>query len=85
MAPTIPTGATAPPLYSGPAGPVVPVQAGPSAAAEFSEPPPSYEESMADNVPVFNAQGPRDGYRPPPPAVTDVVSISKLISICDCG
>lgn len=72
------TGAAAPPIYSEPVGSVIPVQAGPSAAsADMNEPPPSYEDAMADNAPVMNAQGPRDGYRPPPPQA-DVVSSPEL-------
>jgi hypothetical protein len=67
---------TAAPPYAGPSGPAMPPQAGLSLTQDYVEPPPSYEDAMADNVPA-NAQGPRDGYRPPPPKMTDVWADEK--------
>jgi hypothetical protein len=44
---------------------------------EYVEPPPSYEDAMADSSRPIVAQGPRDGYRPPAPRMDDVWADEK--------
>ena len=44
---------------------------------DFIEPPPSYEDAMADGSRPIVAQGPRDGYRPPAPRMDDVWADEK--------
>jgi hypothetical protein len=38
---------------------------------QYAEPPPSYEDAIADNLPALEA-GPRNGYRPPEPSMSNV-------------